>query len=144
MSNSRIKGKLRTLRCDLGFLKRADASASYEQGKAIVWCSINGPGDVMASKRLTMKMLVEISNRHVNDQDTKKLVDTLVNPIVEHAIERTKNPRTTLVITLQEMNRDGEYAPVAINSACLALLDAGATVAYPRRGKGVRPRNFSK
>lgn len=79
----------------------------------------------MASKRETMQMIVEVSNRNVDDSDTKKLVNTLVNPIVIHAIEKSKNPRTTLVITLQEMNRDGEYAPIAINAACLALLDAG-------------------
>src|SRR5688572_19740514 len=125
MLNPRIKGKLRTLRCELGFLKRADASAAYEQGKAIVWSSVNGPGDVMASKRQTLQMLVEISNRRVDDPDARKILHTLVNPIVTHAIELSKNPRTTLVITLQEMNRDGEYAPVAINSACMALLDAG-------------------
>lgn len=36
----------------LSFLKRADGCAEFRNGKTIVWCAINGPGDIQVSKRI--------------------------------------------------------------------------------------------
>ncbi|VDL83852.1 unnamed protein product [Nippostrongylus brasiliensis] len=38
-------GRLRVMRCELGYLHRADGSCSYSQGKTAVWASCSGPED---------------------------------------------------------------------------------------------------
>lgn len=42
---SQIKGTL-------SLLKRADGSGEFSNGQTIVWCGINGPGDIQSSKRI--------------------------------------------------------------------------------------------
>lgn len=52
--------KHRVIRAQLGFLFRADGSCALEQGRTVVWCAINGPGDTGSSKRLNEKLHIEV------------------------------------------------------------------------------------
>lgn len=52
--------KLRDLRAQLSFLPRADGSCALEQGTTVIWCGINGPGNVSSSKRLSERLVIDI------------------------------------------------------------------------------------
>lgn len=60
--------KLRDLRAQLSFLPRADGSCALEQGTTVIWCGINGPGNVSSSKRLSERLVIDICYKDPHGQ----------------------------------------------------------------------------
>lgn len=53
----------RLIRAQLSFLQKADGSCNLEQGKTVIWCGVNGPGDCPSSKRCDNKLYIEVVYR---------------------------------------------------------------------------------
>ncbi len=49
------------MKCELGHLFQADGSASFGQGKTVVWVSVFGAGDLKASRQKAQRAVVEIN-----------------------------------------------------------------------------------
>lgn len=60
--------KLRDLRAQLSFLNRADGSCALEQGRTVIWCGINGPGDAPSAKRLSERLAIDVVYKHGHAQ----------------------------------------------------------------------------
>ncbi|VDN56970.1 unnamed protein product [Dracunculus medinensis] len=103
--------KHRVIRAQLGFLFRADGSCALEQGRTVVWCAINGPGDTGSSKRLNEKLHIEVR--------------TIVASAIRQVVDCTRYPRTVLTVALQGLQLDGSEIAANLTSSCLALLDNG-------------------
>lgn len=58
--------KLRDLRAQLSFLPRADGSCALEQGATVLWCGINGPGNIASSKKLSDQLVLDILYEHAH------------------------------------------------------------------------------
>lgn len=61
--------KLRDLRAQLSFLSRSDGSCALEQGTTVIWCGINGPGNLSCSKRLSERLVIDILYKHTHGQE---------------------------------------------------------------------------
>lgn len=125
----------RDRKCELGYLQKADGSCMYSLGGTVVLASVNGPGDLRSTKQLSDRALIEVyfhariggavsaSNSSTAEQ---RNVERILKSVCESCILTKQFPRSTVVITVQELHDDGSLvAAAAINSACLALLDAG-------------------
>jgi len=120
--------------CELGYLQRADGSCLYSFGGTVVLASVNGPGDLRQTRQLSERASVE-ANFHtkvggsmtssVNDSATNRSVSRHLRTVCESCLITKLFPRSSIVITVQEMHDNGGLAAAAINATCLAILDAG-------------------
>ncbi len=53
--------RLHALKCELGHLLQADGSASFAQGKSVVWVSVFGPCDLKGNRHKAHRALVEMN-----------------------------------------------------------------------------------
>uniref|UniRef100_A0A0R3RS11 RNase_PH domain-containing protein n=1 Tax=Elaeophora elaphi TaxID=1147741 RepID=A0A0R3RS11_9BILA len=117
--------KLRDLRAQLSFLPRADGSCALEQGTTVIWCGINGPGNVSSSKRVSEQLVIDILYKHAHGQKDSVKVNRLLSAALKHTIDHVHYPRVVLSVTLQLLQKGGCEAAAALNAACLAALDSG-------------------
>ncbi|VDK83710.1 unnamed protein product [Onchocerca ochengi] len=117
--------KLRSLRAQLSFLPRADGSCALEQGNTVIWCGINGPGNVSSSKRLSDRLVIEVLYKQPHGLTDSVKINRLLNTALKYTIDHVHYPRVALNVTLQLLQKDGCEAAAALNAACLAALDLG-------------------
>ncbi|CAG9540589.1 unnamed protein product [Cercopithifilaria johnstoni] len=117
--------KLRSLKVQLSFLPRTDGSCALEQGTTVIWCGINGPGNISSSKRLSERLVIDILYKHAHGQKDSIKVNRLLSAALKHTVNHVHYPRVVLNVTLQLLQKGGCEAAAALNAACLAALDSG-------------------
>ncbi|EFO24808.1 hypothetical protein LOAG_03684 [Loa loa] len=117
--------KLRDLKAQLSFLPRADGSCALEQGTTVIWCGINGPGNVSSSKRLSERLVIDILYKHAHGLKNSVKINRLLGAALKHSVDHVHYPRVVLNVTLHLLQEGGCEAAAALNAACLAALDLG-------------------
>jgi len=123
---------LRPIFSEVGPITRADGSCMLSCGDTTVACAVYGPGEVKANKEMIDKSNVEVVYRskigNLGIEDRKR--EIFIEKSCCAAIHAVLHPRTAITINIQEMHDSGGIVPTCVNSACLALLDAGAPMRF--------------
>lgn len=124
--------KLRQLSCTLGDLSRPDGDATVSQGDTCVTASVYGPGEVKVAKELLDKATIEVVYKPKSGLPgcAEKLFERTIRNSCETVILGNLHPRSSISITVQEIQNRGSLLACCINSTCLALLDAGVSMRY--------------
>ncbi|XP_050420963.1 exosome complex component RRP46 [Adelges cooleyi] len=115
------------LKCQLGFLGNTEGSAYLSQGKTTVSVSVVGPFEPKASKILYDQSNVDVTFRKKTGSITvyDKLLESIIQSTVENAVVVHQYPRTTIAVTVQEMQDRGNLLSASLNASCLALMNSG-------------------
>ncbi len=125
--NTDTTPELRPMTSELSLLSRSDGSSSFSQGDTCIMAAVYGPGEVKMNKELIDRATVEVIFKPKMGLPAcaDKLQERLVRNSCEAVIISTLHPRTSISITVQEMQNCGSLVACCINASCLALLDAG-------------------
>ncbi|VDO08028.1 unnamed protein product [Haemonchus placei] len=119
-------GRLRIMRCELGYIRRADGSCSYSQGRTSLWASCSGPGDIHVARREDEQMHLDVSFRQLTgDCQYHKVIRTGFDDIFRHFSSGT------CCLTVHLLQADGSVGGAAITAAGLAVLDNGISIKAP-------------
>ncbi|KAI9350043.1 exosome component 5-like protein [Zopfochytrium polystomum] len=119
--------QIRPMQTGIGSLHRADGSARFSCGQTSVLAAVYGPKEVKIRDEKLDRATVEVILRPlIGSAGTReRLYERVIHSTMENAIVTASFPRTAIQIVLQVMSDDGSVLPVAMNAACLALVDAG-------------------
>ncbi|XP_054713171.1 exosome complex component RRP46-like [Uloborus diversus] len=111
-------------------LSRSDGSVLMSSGDVIVQACVYGPTEIKVSKELCNKAAVEVSFKpKVGQSDSEeRLMEHFIRNAVEPLILTSLHPRTSINIIIQEIQDGGNLLACGVNSAYLALLDAGISM----------------
>ncbi|VDK50634.1 unnamed protein product [Cylicostephanus goldi] len=123
-----VTGRLRTIRCELGYLRRADGSCSYSQGKTSVWASCSGPGDIHVARREDDQMHLDISFRQLHGDCQYHHLNNIIQAALETVLDLEMFPRTGLTVTAHLLQADGSIDATAMTAIGLAVLDNGIVI----------------
>ena len=117
---------LRPMNCELGQLSRPDGSTAFSQGDTCVVSAVYGPGEVRMNKEQLDKATVEVVYKPKSGlpQCVDKSRERIIRNTCETVLITSLHPRSSVSITVQELQDSGSYLATCVNSACLALLDA--------------------
>lgn len=132
--------EIRRVRCRFGVFKGADGSAYLEMGQTKVIAMVKGPREV--TRRQDRKYDMAIVNVEYNvapfsGSERKKRRPTerknmeivlAIKEIFEGAIMLQLYPSSQIDIYLHVIQSDGGVLPVCVNTASLALVDAGVAM----------------
>uniref|UniRef100_A0AC34Q7R0 Exoribonuclease phosphorolytic domain-containing protein n=1 Tax=Panagrolaimus sp. JU765 TaxID=591449 RepID=A0AC34Q7R0_9BILA len=99
----------------------SDVAVTFTQNETTILCSLSGPTELPSSTRLNDKMLTTVVYTLENGSQSSS---TEINGIIDAMVDKTKFPRSGLVINLHQLTDNGSRLSVAINCASLALLDS--------------------
>ena len=118
--------KLRPLTCELSNLTRADGSATLSQGDTCALISVYGPGEVRMNKEQLDKTTVEVVFKPKAGLPgcQEKGLERHIRNSCEEILIANLHPRSSINITVQELQNSGSFLATCINGVCLALLDA--------------------
>ncbi|KJE97874.1 hypothetical protein CAOG_09141 [Capsaspora owczarzaki ATCC 30864] len=126
-ADGRMPNQLRELSIEHAVLSRADGSSRFSQRDTSALTAVYGPAEVKSSKELLDKATVQTVFRPktglagVDDH----VCEAILRQALEPVIQRTANPRTSITVIVQVMHDDGALLACALNSASMALIDAG-------------------
>ena len=122
--------KLRPLHCELGNLTRPDGSAVLSQGDTCIISAVYGPGEVRMNKEQLDKATVEVVYKPKSGLPgcVDKLRERIIRSTCETVLIASLHPRSSISITVQELEDSGSYLATCLNSACLALLDSSVSM----------------
>ncbi|EYC25089.1 hypothetical protein Y032_0012g1695 [Ancylostoma ceylanicum] len=123
-----LSGRLRTMRCELGYLRRADGSCSYSQGRTSVWASCSGPGDIHIARREDDQMHLDVSFRQLTGDCQHHWLNSIIQETLETVLDLEMFPRTGLTVTAHLLQADGSVGAGALTAICLAVLDNGVPI----------------
>lgn len=123
---------MREMTCELGQLTRCDGDACLIQGETCVATAVYGPTEVRMNKEILDKATVEVVYKSKVGLPgcAEKMFERIIRNTCETTILTTAHPRSGINIIIQEMQNSGSYLACCINSACLALLDAGVSLKF--------------
>ncbi len=116
--------------CQLSCLSRPDGSAQFSvNSNTHVICSVFGPGEVKIAKELSSRAHISVIYKPRTGPPTNrdKVSEYALRSVVDGAVLAALHPRTAINLVLQELETDGSTGnqlACAINTVCLALLDA--------------------
>ncbi|XP_013777505.1 exosome complex component RRP46-like [Limulus polyphemus] len=118
---------IRTLSAELSNLSRPDGSAIVAQGDTVVQSAVYGPVEVRPNKELPDKAYFDIVYKPLTGLPgcPEKLRERVIRNTLEATLLVNLHPRKSINLILQEMQNDGGLLACCINSACMALMDAG-------------------
>ncbi|KAL3877624.1 hypothetical protein ACJMK2_035309 [Sinanodonta woodiana] len=130
MSDSSKQSNLRVMSAELSLLSRPDGSATLFQGDTCVMSSVYGPGEVRINKELIDRATVEVIYKPKSGLPgcTEKSQERLIRNTCETVLLTSLHPRSSISLTVQEMQNSGSLLACCINSMCLALLDSGVNM----------------
>jgi len=119
--------EVRALSCQLGCMSRCDGSAQLGQGSTTVMVGLYGPADVKPHKEKMSGVAVDVSLFPKTGQSGVKdrSREVLIKGITSDSVMSSLHPRTGLHIGVQVLEDDGGLLSCAVNTTCLALIDAG-------------------
>ncbi|KAG2381649.1 hypothetical protein C9374_006033 [Naegleria lovaniensis] len=120
--------ELREMQAELGVLQKADGSCKFLMGKTIVICSVNGPEASMKEKGDGAIVDVIFQPRDKRPSEEEKEYEMMIRESLENVILLSLYPRTIITISVQVVQDDGSLLSASLNSAVLALLDAGVAL----------------
>ncbi|XP_029636511.1 exosome complex component RRP46 [Octopus sinensis] len=126
------KQQLRKMSCELSLLSRPDGSASLSCGDTSMMASVYGPAEVKIAKEQINQATVEIVYKPKSGMANcaEKLKENLICSTCETAILACLHPRSSISITIQELQNSGSLLACAINVVCLSLLDASVNMNF--------------
>ncbi|XGW09863.1 hypothetical protein V3C99_011825 [Haemonchus contortus] len=124
-------GRLRIMRCELGYIRRADGSCSYSQGRTSLWASCSGPGDIHVARREDEQMHLDVSFRQLTGDCQYHRLNNILQYTLESVLDLTMFPRTGLTLTVHLLQADGSVGGAALTAAGLAVLDNGISIKAP-------------
>ncbi|XP_026816702.1 exosome complex component RRP46 [Rhopalosiphum maidis] len=115
------------LKCQLGFLGNTEGSAYLSQGKSTVSVSVVGPFEPKASKCMYDRATVDVTFRRKTGSITvhDKMLEGIMQSTCEKSLVVEQYPRTTIVVTVQEMQDRGNLLSTCLNASCMALMNSG-------------------
>lgn len=120
------------LKCEFDTLTRPDGSILFCEGETTVLAGLYGPVECKGSKMLTDKALIEMNYRPKSGlpcvQD--RFFEATLKNTCEAALAAALHPRSSIIITIQEMHNNGQLLSCAINAACLACLDSNIDMKF--------------
>ncbi|CAI5537685.1 unnamed protein product [Closterium sp. Naga37s-1] len=128
---------MRQLKCELGVLRSADGSASFEMGNTKVLAVVYGPREVTnRADALPDRAVVRCEygmasfstgeRRRRGKMDRRSVeISLVIRQTLEAAIMLELLPRTQIDIFVQVLQADGGTRSACINAATLALCHAG-------------------
>jgi ribonuclease PH len=134
------KGKLRPLAAEVSCLKRADGSAKFTSGQTQVLAAVFGPvSPRIPSKERSSEAIISVVFKHGTKAAsadntnnalsgygaTERELERFVGGALSACVAVNKYPRTVIEVVIQVIKCDGSLASTALNSATLALMDAG-------------------
>ncbi|XP_060581322.1 exosome complex component RRP46-like [Ruditapes philippinarum] len=121
---------LRHLTCEMGHLSRPDGSATVYQGDTCVMVSVYGPGEVRMNKEQLDRATVDVVYKPKSGLPAcvDKAFEKVVCNTCETVLLASLYPRSSINITVQEVQDSGSFLAACINSCCLALLDASVSM----------------
>lgn len=121
---------LRPLTCEMGQLSRPDGSATTYQGDTCVIVSVYGPGEVRMNKEQLDRATIDVVYKPKSGLPAcvDKGREKIIRNTCESVILASLHPRSSLNITVQEIQDSGSFLAACINSCCLALLDASVSM----------------
>lgn len=120
-------------RAELECLSRPDGSAKFSINDTQQMCAVYGPGEVKIAKELADRAFLSIVYKPRVGQSTnqEKVIEYCVKSICDGSILTNLHPRTSINIILQEIQTESNNRlACAINSVCLALLDASVPLKF--------------
>uniref|UniRef100_A0A4W5PSJ7 Exosome complex component RRP46 n=1 Tax=Hucho hucho TaxID=62062 RepID=A0A4W5PSJ7_9TELE len=118
---------LREFGCEQNLLSRPDGSSSFVQGDTSVLAGVYGPAEVKVSKeiydRATLEVVVQPKVGLPSVRERAR--EQCVRETCEASLLSTLHPRSSLTLVLQVVHDDGSLLSCFLNSACMALMDAG-------------------
>ena len=119
----------------IGELSQADGSATICHGDgSSATVAVYGPGDTRATKELLDRAAIEVifSSLGAPSGCAEKYIQDIITKGCEAAIETKNYPRTVISIAVQVLHGSKHSSLLAccLNSAILALLDAGVDMKY--------------
>jgi len=115
------------MKCQLGFLGNCEGSAYLSQGKSTVSVSVVGPFEPKASKCMYDRATVDVTFRRKTGSITvhDKMLESIMQSTCENALIVEQYPRTSIVVTIQEMQDRGNLLSTCLNASCMALMNSG-------------------
>lgn len=122
--------KLRPLQCELGNLSRPDGSSVLTQGDTCVISAVYGPGEVRLNREQLDKATVEVVYKPKSGLPgcADKSRERILRNTCETVLIASLHPRSSVSITVQELQDSGSFLAACLNSACLALLDSSVSM----------------
>ncbi|VVC35449.1 Exoribonuclease, phosphorolytic domain 1,Exoribonuclease, phosphorolytic domain 2,Ribosomal [Cinara cedri] len=113
--------------CKLGYLGNTEGSAFFSQGKTAVCVSVVGPFEPKASKSMYDRATVDVTFRRKTGSISvhDKMLEGIMQSTCEIALNVEQYPRTSIVVTVQEMQDRGNLLSTCLNASCMALIDSG-------------------
>ena len=122
--------KLRKLKCELGQLTRPDGSSTYCQGDTCVMTSVYGPAEVKIARELIDQATVDVVFKPKSGLPgcADKFREITIANTCETILLAALHPRSSINLTVQEVQNSGSFLAACVNSCCLALLDASVSM----------------
>ncbi|KAI5748405.1 hypothetical protein M8J77_025182 [Diaphorina citri] len=109
-----------------------NGSVIFSQGQTVVIASMYGPVEAKIQKTIIDKASVEVIFRPKSGlsfvQD--RLKESVIKSTCESALLTMLHPRTSVILTIQELQDQGSLLSCCINAACLALINSGISMRY--------------
>lgn len=118
---------------ELECLAKPDGSAKFSINDTQQLCAVYGPGEVKIAKELADRAYLNITYKPRTGQITnqEKVIEYSIKSICDGSILTNLHPRTSINIILQEIQTESNNRlACAINSVCLALLDASVPLKF--------------
>lgn len=130
---------LRPFTAEIGLVSEADGSALISVGNTKVLVSVFGPAPPKYARheqynQATVEIEIDIPNRLVIDgsdiMQQKRKYERFIKDSIMESIDLRQFPRMVILVNILVINNDGSLLSVALNSAVLALVDAGIPLVY--------------
>ena len=127
--------QMRPLACNQGLLNQADGAACFALGGTLVLAAVYGPTRNLAVGNRQDQQIprwencgaVDVSHKPVDGRPTSNDVERqiFVANSIKETIELSNYPQTITNIAIQVLEDEGGSLAAAVNSASLAVVDAG-------------------
>ncbi|XP_014071009.1 exosome complex component RRP46 isoform X2 [Salmo salar] len=117
---------LREFGCEQNLLSRPDGSSSFVQDTSVL-AGVYGPAEVKVSKEIYDRATLEVVMQPKVGLPTvrERAREQCVRETCKASLLSTLHPRSSLTLVLQVVHDDGSLLSCFLNSACMALMDAG-------------------
>lgn len=137
---------LRPLSCEISCLSRADGSAKFSAGQTSVLAAVYGPAAPrVAQREKATEAVIGVVFKHgsksggsssvgsnkalsVGYGATEREIERFITGTIAECVVVRDYPRTVIEVVIQILKADGGVISVAINSAIVALMDAGISM----------------
>lgn len=119
--DGRSAGEMRAIAIEQGLLTKADGSARVVLGSSRALSAVYGPAEALIRDELVEKAAIEV----IFEGEDNKVAESALASLIESVCLSALHPRTAIRVVVQLLSEDGSSFAAAVNSAMVALLDAG-------------------